>query len=52
MYGWWLADRSLLEEAKGEVNFYRNLLGGGFHRGDLIFDIGANQGSKTARSTE
>ena len=43
---WSLADASLLRRIRSELNFYRSLLGG-LHRGDLIFDIGANHGSKT-----
>ncbi len=43
---WTLADRSLIMDMAKEVDFYRNLLSG-FRSGDLIFDIGANQGSKT-----
>jgi FkbM family methyltransferase len=43
---WSVADRSLVEDARRELDFYRNLLGG-FQHGDLIFDIGANQGVKT-----
>lgn len=43
---WSLADASLLQEIRSELDFYRSLLAG-FRRGDLIFDIGANQGSKT-----
>jgi FkbM family methyltransferase len=43
---WSVADPSLIEDSNRELDFYRNLLGG-FHHGDVIFDIGANQGSKT-----
>lgn len=43
---WQMADRSLLERRRKEVSFYRNLLRG-FRKGALIFDIGANQGTKT-----
>lgn len=43
---WTLADKSLLEDRRKEVDFYRDLLVG-FEKGDLIFDIGANYGSKT-----
>jgi FkbM family methyltransferase len=43
---WSVADRSIIEDANAELNFYRNLLEG-FHSGDLIYDIGANHGSKT-----
>lgn len=44
---WKVADRSLLEDRHREIDFYRTLLTG-FREGDLIFDVGANQGSKTA----
>jgi len=43
---WSVADRSVIAETSQELSFYRNLLSG-FHPGDVIFDIGANQGSKT-----
>src|SRR5579863_1792126 len=43
---WSVADRSMVEEASRELNFYGSLLGG-FKRGDVVFDIGANQGAKT-----
>jgi len=43
---WSFADRSIVDEEKRELNFYRNLLHG-FQPGDCIFDIGANQGYKT-----
>ncbi len=43
---WWLADRKILEKRNSEVAFYSALLKG-FHRGDLVFDIGANHGQKT-----
>jgi FkbM family methyltransferase len=42
-----MADRSLLDDRRRETDFYRNLLKG-FRQGDLIFDIGAHTGSKTA----
>ena len=44
---WWFADRSMIERRRKELNFYRELLRG-FRKGVLIFDIGANQGTKTA----
>lgn len=44
---WRLADRSLLDDRRREVEFYRRLLTG-FGQGNLIFDIGANYGSKTS----
>ena len=42
---WKIADRSLLESRRQEVEFYRKLLGG-FRQGDMIFDVGANHGAK------
>jgi FkbM family methyltransferase len=42
---WWLADRRIIDDRRREIDFYRNLLDG-FHEGDLIFDVGANQGYK------
>ena len=44
---WTIADRSVIDDRRRETDFYRKLLRG-FRRGDLIFDIGANKGSKTA----
>src|SRR5271155_1700224 len=43
---WRLADRSITDRTDGEIRFYRNLLNG-FHRGCLVFDVGANHGTKT-----
>jgi FkbM family methyltransferase len=43
---WSIADRSLIDDRRRELRFYRSLLRG-FRPGDLIFDIGANQGVKT-----
>ena len=43
---WTLADKRIIEDKRKELTFYRNLLDG-FLPGDLIFDIGANQGYKT-----
>lgn len=43
---WSLADRRIIEDRRSELDFYRKLLVG-FREGDLIFDIGANQGYKT-----
>jgi len=43
---WRVADNRIIEARNSEVEFYRNLLTG-FRKGDLIFDIGANQGFKT-----
>lgn len=42
---WHLANRRIIEDREQETQFYRNLLTG-FKNGDLIFDIGANQGYK------
>lgn len=42
---WSLSDRRIIEDRREEIDFYRNLLGG-FRKGDLIFDVGANQGYK------
>ncbi len=41
-----VADKPRIEGKDREVDFYRNLLGG-FRKGDLIFDVGANVGDKT-----
>lgn len=43
---WGIFGRSIIEDRGKEVQFYRNLLEG-YREGDLIFDVGANQGSKT-----
>jgi FkbM family methyltransferase len=43
---WSFADRAIVEDLRKEVVFYRNLLGG-FKKGELIFDVGANHGTKT-----
>jgi FkbM family methyltransferase len=43
---WRFADPALVERVECELRFYRDLLNG-FHRGALIFDVGANHGSKT-----
>jgi len=42
---WRLADRRIVDDRQKEVDFYRKLLRG-FRKGDLIFDVGANQGYK------
>jgi FkbM family methyltransferase len=42
---WNIADRRYVMQRNREVEFYRELLNG-FHSGDLIFDIGANHGTK------
>ena len=44
---WRIADSRIINGRSREVKFYRDLLLGGFQDGDLIFDIGANHGSKT-----
>lgn len=43
---WTVAHRERLESLRQEVHFYDSVLVG-FGRGDLIFDIGANNGAKT-----
>jgi FkbM family methyltransferase len=43
---WKLADSSLIENRRREVEFYRRTLRG-FNQGSLIFDVGANVGYKT-----
>jgi FkbM family methyltransferase len=43
---WRIADRKVIDRRESEVQFYRGLLKG-FRKGDIIFDIGANQGQKT-----
>jgi FkbM family methyltransferase len=43
---WSFADKQIIDNRRREVDFYRNLLVG-FRKGDLIFDIGANEGYKT-----
>lgn len=43
---WSVADRRIIDDRRREVDFYRDLLGG-FREGDLIFDVGANQGYKS-----
>ena len=39
-------DKSLVDDERRQGTFYSNLLAG-FKKGDLIFDVGANQGYKT-----
>ncbi|MGA8409295.1 MAG: FkbM family methyltransferase [Candidatus Acidiferrales bacterium] len=41
-----MADRSIIARRNREIRFYRSLLDG-FRRGCLIFDVGANHGTKT-----
>ena len=43
---WTVADRSIIARRNREIHFYRSLLNG-FHRGCLVFDVGANHGTKT-----
>lgn len=43
---WILMDRQLIERRREEVEFYRRTLKG-LRKGDMIFDVGANQGYKT-----
>jgi FkbM family methyltransferase len=42
---WWFFDRKIIEDRRSETKFYQALLQG-FREGDVIFDIGANQGYK------
>jgi FkbM family methyltransferase len=42
---WRMADRRIIDDLEREIKFYREVLVG-FRPGDLIFDIGANQGYK------
>jgi FkbM family methyltransferase len=43
---WSFADRSIVARRNREIRFYHSLLNG-FHPGSLIFDVGANHGTKT-----
>jgi FkbM family methyltransferase len=43
---WSVIDKHVIDARTREMHFYHNLLKG-FRRGDLIFDIGANDGTKT-----
>jgi FkbM family methyltransferase len=43
---WNIADKGRIDARHKEMDFYRSLFDG-FHRGDLIFDVGANDGRKT-----
>jgi FkbM family methyltransferase len=43
---WTIADKKIIDDRRKESEFYCDLLEG-FKPGDLIFDIGANQGYKT-----
>src|SRR5580658_9216246 len=42
---WTFANRRIIDDRRREARFYRHLLGG-FRRGDLVFDVGANVGYK------
>ena len=42
---WTVADKRIIDDRRSEVRFYRDLLKG-LRPGDLIFDVGANQGYK------
>jgi|SwirhirootsSR3_FD_contig_41_7716239_length_2037_multi_3_in_0_out_0_2 FkbM family methyltransferase len=44
---WRIADSRIIDRRSREIQFYRNLLLEEFQDDDLIFDIGANHGSKT-----
>ena len=48
LYGlyWRVAGRAVVEDRRREVEFYRTVLSG-YRQGDLVFDVGANQGTKT-----
>ena len=43
---WRITDRRIIDDRCKEIDFYRKLLKG-FRKGDLVFDIGANEGSKS-----
>lgn len=43
---WVIANRQIIDNRRDEIAFYRSLLQG-LRRGDLVFDVGANQGYKT-----
>lgn len=43
---WRVADPPIVERTQSELRFYRSLLKG-FGRGSLVFDVGANHGTKT-----
>lgn len=44
---WSIFDRSVVAGMRGEIRFYRRLLNG-LRPGSLVFDVGANDGFKTA----
>lgn len=43
---WKASDSILIEKREAEIDFFRRTLAG-FRKGDLIFDVGANQGYKS-----
>jgi FkbM family methyltransferase len=43
---WSIADKRLIDDRGMEIEFYKGTLKG-FRKGDVIFDVGANQGQKT-----
>jgi FkbM family methyltransferase len=43
---WRVVDKKVIDGRDREIDFYKNLLLG-FRKGDLFFDVGANQGFKT-----
>jgi len=43
---WAFANRQLLDDRTREIEFYKKVLQG-FRKGDIIFDVGANEGYKT-----
>ena len=44
---WSVADRTIIDRRSSEIAFYREILPG-LKEGDLIFDVGANQGTKVS----
>ncbi len=43
---WSIADKRLIDDRDAEIAFYKGTLKG-FRKGDVIFDVGANEGQKT-----
>ena len=43
---WSIADKRLIDDRDAEIAFYKGTLKG-FQKGDVIFDVGANEGQKT-----
>jgi FkbM family methyltransferase len=43
---WTVAGRAVVDDRRREVEFYRTVLAG-YRHGDLVFDVGANHGTKT-----